>query len=857
MDCDYDVHSTLKSAYKSTDIEADRQFAGEKRRRYLQHMDIPHTTQYSSHSAAVSSSCSSSGPPTNCSSPMALLRSALLAPHDAASVSNNPATTIKATDNHTINLASCGPVSRVTKPQSEPVALSSTSPVSVANDAPAFGQPHYPRSPTQLDIPDVSNVSAAQTSAPQPFPLVPLTNPGIASVSALTINVLSEDINMDSESEADEVLSPVQRAQRVAGTHSTSQQLSPPSPRSRSQSQSQSQNQQRPDYHVSPIRSLTEALALSPRGTADPQQYQIPRQQRNTADIGIRSGRGQSSRSGSGNSGDDIMAAGDSNSGNDSTEMILQNVLARVSQVYRCCERVLQLQQRTSLRIEHLEVAVEKINQNLAPSSTTAAAAALAENITGTGSHAESAFQADQSFVTLAVSEDANTDQDRSPMHQGRDRYASPSPGYMSPAGESRGHAFMHQLSTSAPAGLQSSPRSATSSVYRHTHQRLHVRSTPYSERTSPTTPVTARSQMFGTGSLTSSTLTTGQKTGGDGSLAYSPPQMLQAQNQLHYHQQQQQHQQHRRHRGSISRFSPPNYRVYRQDSGGQAQQELVQQQQQQQRSVAGSSWPPHQLRMQQPSLLLSHPVSTLPSNPATAFGQGVQGATDTAGSMHPQTYSARQQRQMQDMAGYPSTGIKRQRVGDEPSLSGHTSSGRPATDTAFRPLPFTASPSQQQQHQHSSQFHYQLQRTHSHPHAMLPPIRVGIGAVGISPGASGLASGSDSTSSARMHGLRGTFKGKAAATTGDIRKMGNPEAKPTNAWLTSQRHYKLGLQRLMTLDSFYPSDTAMLQVFRQHDDFTPEQIEQHGAALLSWARGWLRYNRNAVLRHMLLNKGT
>ncbi|KAJ1724606.1 hypothetical protein LPJ53_001142 [Coemansia erecta] len=137
--------------------------------------------------------------------------------------------------------------------------------------------------------------------------------------------------------------------------------------------------------------------------------------------------------------------------------------------------------------------------------------------------------------------------------------------------------------------------------------------------------------------------------------------------------------------------------------------------------------------------------------------------------------------------------------------------------------------------------------------------MRVGIGATGIYPGASGLGSGSGSggTGSAHLRMPRGTLKGKAAATATTVRNRGNPEAKPTNAWLTGQRHYKIGQLRLLTLDSFYPSDTAMLQVFRQHDDFTPEQIEQYGAALLSWARGWLRYNRNAVLRHLLMSKGT
>ncbi|KAJ2463967.1 hypothetical protein GGI03_003522 [Coemansia sp. RSA 2337] len=47
----------------------------------------------------------------------------------------------------------------------------------------------------------------------------------------------------------------------------------------------------------------------------------------------------------------------------------------------------------------------------------------------------------------------------------------------------------------------------------------------------------------------------------------------------------------------------------------------------------------------------------------------------------------------------------------------------------------------------------------------------------------------------------------------------------------------------------------AMLNMFRSMGDFTADQVEIHGATLLSWARGWLRYSRNAVLRSTLENK--
>ncbi|KAJ2827061.1 hypothetical protein GGI24_002741, partial [Coemansia furcata] len=68
-------------------------------------------------------------------------------------------------------------------------------------------------------------------------------------------------------------------------------------------------------------------------------------------------------------------------------------------------------------------------------------------------------------------------------------------------------------------------------------------------------------------------------------------------------------------------------------------------------------------------------------------------------------------------------------------------------------------------------------------------------------------------------------------------------------------RQYKTALLHLLSLESFYPSDMAMLNMFRSMGDFTADQVEIHGATLLSWARGWLRYSRNAVLRSTLDNK--
>ncbi|KAJ2156677.1 hypothetical protein GGF46_005023 [Coemansia sp. RSA 552] len=100
--------------------------------------------------------------------------------------------------------------------------------------------------------------------------------------------------------------------------------------------------------------------------------------------------------------------------------------------------------------------------------------------------------------------------------------------------------------------------------------------------------------------------------------------------------------------------------------------------------------------------------------------------------------------------------------------------------------------------------------------------------------------------------GSRGHPGGTAASGPG---RGGNPDAQPTQTWLSGQRQYKNALLRLLTLDSFYPSDVAMLNMFRSQGDFTSEQVEANGAALMSWARSWLRYNRNAVLKGTLETK--
>ncbi|PIA15048.1 hypothetical protein COEREDRAFT_88148 [Coemansia reversa NRRL 1564] len=172
-----------------------------------------------------------------------------------------------------------------------------------------------------------------------------------------------------------------------------------------------------------------------------------------------------------------------------------------------------------------------------------------------------------------------------------------------------------------------------------------------------------------------------------------------------------------------------------------------------------------------------------------------------------------------------------------------------------------------QQEHYYRSQQHSQQAQTHT----LLPPIRtVGMGrssvveARGYMPSGRGgpggvLLAHPDAALAGRL-GRVSKDKGKAGLDSGmgDAAagpSGGNPDAQPTHAWLSGQRHYKNALLHLLTLESFYPSDIAMLNMFREQGDFTNDQIEANGAAMLSWARSWLRYNRNAVLRGTLENK--
>ncbi|KAJ2436322.1 hypothetical protein GGF42_008930, partial [Coemansia sp. RSA 2424] len=247
---------------------------------------------------------------------------------------------------------------------------------------------------------------------------------------------------------------------------------------------------------------------------------------------------------------------------------------------------------------------------------------------------------------------------------------------------------------------------------------------------------------------------------------------------------------------------------------------------------------------------------------------------------------------------GHPSMRMKRPRdaeSGDEfsgaeaahhGSAAAASTSGGDATLSHTPPVPMHAYSLNLHLARHSHP-HY----SHPHPHhqAVLPPIRTSddaqhrqmtsppgssssahpprpsAGSVAggggslhlVSPSAIGFAHGGGHSSDSKGKGV--ASGGAAADSTPSARPVrgggGNRDAQPTHSWLASQRHYKSALLHLLSLESFYPSDIAMLNMFRALGDFTPDQVEIHGPTLLSWARGWLRYSRNAVLRSTLDNK--
>ncbi|KAJ1854430.1 hypothetical protein LPJ57_007415, partial [Coemansia sp. RSA 486] len=756
-----------------------------------------------------------------------------------------------------------------------------------------------------LSFASTSFTSVTQTALPSTEEQIEAAITTTAILTAATS--ASVDIPMDSDSEPDNELSPVQRAQRVSGSFALSEQPSP-------------QTIQRSEARVAPIRSLAEALTLSPKG------YEH------------------------------------SHSGNSGSYAVLQTILDRVEDVYRCCTHLAHVQEQNTRQIQSLEKAMKAIAgasssalnpvpplsaaSESGPTSAYAASSLAAVKDALFSEHTEHSSITESDVLLTSPSRhrqatlvsDASNVAEAEPsehlMHQGRDSYVSP----QRLRHDKRLQQQQQQHSMSRSAGYKSPTRFATS-VHRHhphphphQHQHSSVRGAPYSSRTSPSTSATESAAV--------SMAATAQSTG---ILAYSPPRS----HPYHHYQQQQQQQ----HKGSVSATPPAGHRFYRHNSSSRAHRGSSHphphpQPHQQQQQQPSTSWTLHQQQPMQPiahgsglhgagdgssgrvtlpsfasvppmaeteheervhpqQQLISqhvlaphqqhslpppppHPASApVPGTSTSVFGHNLRSATSSSTGMH-MLYSAQQQQVSAGAggtAGYPSTRAKRPRVAEGVSDDYSVNSGSgenvaSAAGSAFRLSVQLPQPHYRQTHQHSIQGQGQGQ-----PHAPLPPIRTSSDLhprAANNPGVDGSTAmhlsrpGVLTASSSRVIGGGGSHtrsrdsKGKSTAT-GDAEQQqqqqqqqgasatevvrGNPDAQPTTAWLASQRHYKIALLHLLTLESFYPSDVAMLNMFRSQGDFTNEQIETNGAALLSWARSWLRYNRNAVLRSTLETK--
>ncbi|KAJ2361387.1 hypothetical protein H4S01_005290, partial [Coemansia sp. RSA 2610] len=364
---------------------------------------------------------------------------------------------------------------------------------------------------------------------------------------------------------------------------------------------------------------------------------------------------------------------------------------------------------------------------------------------------------------------------------------------------------YSYPTSAAVPAGHQ-----GTSPGYRHLHQS---RAAPYSTRTSPTMPP-ARVQSP----------PAGRAARGPQLSTPAPPQTTQA-GQASQARRESMHRPHNP--APATAWAAGGARGGNPSFAGAGVDERAQY------ASAGSSAQPH---------LGPHGLS------AAAFGYPVPSGSATAPSAGMAEPFGGPLQQPMAAAGFSAARMKRARMAE--------GAGEPAA---------AAGPGE------GAYAHASLQQQHYH---MLPPIRAGGMARGAAdPRAAALPRAGGAPGSLQLirpdavvatRGARaGKDKGKAAAVhlaggasgAGRALPGGNPEALPTAAWLSGQRSYKNSLLHLLSLESFYPSDVAMLNTFRLMGDFTNDQVEANAASLMSWARGWLRYNRNAVLRSTLENK--
>ncbi|KAJ2083963.1 hypothetical protein H4R24_000406 [Coemansia sp. RSA 988] len=623
------------------------------------------------------------------------------------------------------------------------------------------------------------------------------------------------------------------------------------------------------ESHIAPIRSLT-GLALSPVSARAQHRQSLSMQ----SEAG-RSWQGETSGH---------LGVPDGS--------ILQQILTRMDDIHRHCESLLQMQTQQAGQIRSLEATIRQYGETAR--SATGGPMAMSSISTGpphsSAQQAQSlahrqGFQSPLPHMPLADAASAimtgaghvGTGDDRSsgelaqPQHQSHHShgghetatdveritteaegvvYQSQSDSY--PGGGSRQQRFHHygrvqqqQQQQQQQHFSHSTSRLSPSHVYRNVGHFHQSRSTPYSTRTSPTAKTAQSPPRVGLTSLRGlpSTHSMSQM------AAYETPLGRERRDTTH----------------SLPRAATthPLWSSQHQFSenpgleggaGGNAAFVLA--------AGATDERPMHvQSQYANVGSSTQPPRLAVPHEPAVA---------STFGSATPASAS------MVDQYGATAGGrlVTRPRRPTAGELSDEFAAGRAGDGGPLQALSYGHVQPQYPQQQHYYRLHQQaLQQQPQQPqiHTLLPPIRTagmgrtgGVESRGYMASARGGPGGVQLAHPEAVHASRSARSSKDKGKAGlDVRvggalagpSGGNPDAQPTQAWLSGQRHYKNALLHLLTLESFYPSDAAMLNMFRAQGDFTNDQIEASSAAMLSWARSWLRYNRNAVLRGTLDNK--
>ncbi|KAJ2357329.1 hypothetical protein GGF43_001528 [Coemansia sp. RSA 2618] len=581
------------------------------------------------------------------------------------------------------------------------------------------------------------------------------------------------------------------------------------------------------DSHIEPIRSLT-GLALSPHP---------PHRQ----SLSLHAQRGHSQRSSSERHAEAVDSS------------MLRQILVRIDDIQHYCENLVQMQEQQAAQISSLEATIRQHNMASFPHtpatgsaavpaagpaapSQSRAAAIPAPGFPGGEAHkggamagAGAAEQAGSSIPQVTYQHQLHQSQHASEQGATRaERGMHRSPDEPPPPHHQQHQYHYYQPSRSPQRYLHAASHQAVSPTHRHLHQ---ARTAPYSTRTSPVmVPGRAMSPPAVRGARAQ------RLSAPMAPLNMNETPTARGRRDSAY-------------QAQMAQLGSPAWQAHQQ------QQHYQQQQQSAHGAMTNTPFTPAALAAAAPAIderavhAQAHYASAGSSSQhnmvphglsASAFGYAVPGSNATASSAS----MAEHFQQPMGAAGLAGARMKRARMGESTDELVAAGSGGGAGEG---------------RQSRGSPYYYQQQQQQP-----LPPIRTGGMVRGVPEQRAPLPRTSslhlirpDAVVAARSARVP---KDKGKASTGGQAAVadntgGNPEAQPTSTWLAGQRPYKNALLRLLTLESFYPSDVAMLNVFRNMGDFTNEQIEASAATMLSWARGWLRYNRNAVLRSTLDSK--